>query len=177
MVRGPSRGAGARVATAALSGMVVGYNPLSMRQAGRWTDVHKVLRGAALIALQGTRQPQKDQPCVTFCESGRKVFDFGYATNKHTGCALSFRTDLFADRSYKAVDWPPRKLQGRGGVVRTKTDYMDVTWIVAYFPLAPAYQLYESLAEWINWGHQSHSQKVHAGYLYRCKCQVGCPQD
>lgn len=114
------------------------YNPLSVLQAGRLADIQRVLRANAVLVLPSTRLRQSLAGPVRRVRHGPfSSYDFGYSArgNRSSGCMLSLRGDCFPDATHVMVDYPKDvRIQGRGGVVRTRDAVHDVAWIVAYIP-------------------------------------------
>eukprot|EP00959_Pyramimonas_sp_CCMP1952_P348302 7295987-Pyramimonas_sp.AAC.1 len=115
------------------------WNPLSMRQAGRWRDVQKQLRSCRAIALAGT-QCGTELPCVQDRLGKYHRFQWGRSSGsagRPTGCSLLIRDCLFDGKQIRRVWHYEGELAGRLGAVRCKSASSDITFIVAYAPVEP----------------------------------------
>ena len=138
MVTACMRAAGA-CGRVSMQELCISYNCMSLRQAGRLTDIHAVLRRASVICLQGTRIRSDNQPINYSKLEGRHVFHAGSGprSNKHAGVTISFDAAKHHRKHLTHVAWPlDPSLQGRGQAVRSRRRCSDITYICAYAPPA-----------------------------------------
>ena len=114
------------------------YNPLSLLQAGRLLDCVSTLQ-SDVIGFVGTRYRQSgDETTVYERMHGFTFFHFGYNRkkgNRHAGVTLAFRNKVFSKNHFVATGTTGDKmLQGRVGVVHTRSSQSENVWIVAYLP-------------------------------------------
>ena len=95
--------------------LCISYNCMSLRQAGRLTDIHSVLRNASVICLQGTRIRCDNQPIGYSKVDGRHVFHAGYGprSNKHAGVTISFDAAKHRRKHLTHVAWPTDPILAR----------------------------------------------------------------
>ena len=150
---------------------VATYNAQAATTLDRWDDIAHTLH-ADIIAVQGTQRIMESdrqsravfgkedmQSVEQFRIEDYHVFHWGvqqvkYA-NKACGVAIMLRDKTFPRCSVRAVFPPPKELQGRGGALRLRCGYLDLTPVVAYLPVEPHVEKdKEAVKCWYMWCNQ-----------------------
>ena len=123
--------------------MISMWNPLSIVQTDRTTDISMVLQKLDIIGLIGTQSKASS----IFPEHRVEQLPHHYAlhfgtdtkaklSNKSAGVSLLL-DKRFSPSSIRRIQVPPQELRGRGAIVRIKQGSCDITIILLYFPPPP----------------------------------------
>ena len=123
--------------------MVGMWNPLSIVQTDRTSDISEVLKKLDIIGLIGTQS----KISATFPEHRVETLPHHYAlhfgtdpkaklSNKSAGVSLLVGK-RFSPASIRRILVPPKELRGRGAIVRIKQGSCDITLVLLYYPPPP----------------------------------------
>ena len=114
---------------------ITNYNPMSMKQDGRWIDVLKAFKGFQVIGLNGTCTRAKlGQEYVVKSHKNFEVIEWGWASRELSNCkcgvAIALSKNRFPRNCWRQIHCPIKKMAGRLGAVRIKKGNLDVCFIV-----------------------------------------------
>ena len=123
--------------------MVGMWNPLSIVQTDRTSDISEVLKKLDIVGLIGTQS----KASATFPEHRVETLPHHYAlhfgtdpkaklSNKSAGVSLLIGK-RFSPASVRRILVPPKELRGRGAIVRIQQGSCDITLVLLYYPPPP----------------------------------------
>ena len=131
---------------------ITNYNPMSMKQDGRWLDILRAFKDFQVIGLNGTCTRAKlGQEYTVKSHKHFEVIEWGWLTRELSNCkcgvAIALSKKRFPRNCWRQIHCPIKKMAGRMGAVRIKKGNLDICFIVFYAHVEPETGTKERSAE------------------------------